>query len=309
MPKTRLNTTQLDTLGVNDITSDAELSAAILAHKNDIDAHPQYQDLANTYVELNKVGVANGVAELDSDRRIPVSQIPNHINQFLTYANLAALPTIGDTGKYYITLDNNQHYEYYNGGYGLAQFGWKDKEGDVTPRNTGTFAPTLKPFTSTYITEYAYAAGDRCDLRFHVPHDYVPHTDLFVHVHWSHSGTAIANELQIKLRSTYAKGHQQASFHPDVLNTIDVTGLNITNTPKYFHRVDEIQLSCKGGSANLLNTDILEIDGFILFSLEVTIIPSITGSAYTNAPYIIGMDIHYQSTDMSTKNKSPNFYI
>jgi hypothetical protein len=137
----------------------------------------------------------------------------------------------------------------------------------------------------------------------------VPNTDVFVHVHWSHTGTAIANELQIDIHSTYAKGHQQAPFHSEVITTISVTNLNITNTPKLFHRVDEVQLSSKGGSANLLDTDKIETDGFILATFETIIIPSITGSAYVNEPYIIGMDLHYQSSGMNTKNKSPNFYI
>ena len=27
------------------------------------------------------------------------------------------------------------------------------------------------------------------DITFHLPHDYVPNTDIFIHVHWTHAGT------------------------------------------------------------------------------------------------------------------------
>ena len=52
-------------------------------------------------------GVADGVAELDGSGKVPASQLPSYVDDVLEYANLAALPVTGETGKIYVTLDTN----------------------------------------------------------------------------------------------------------------------------------------------------------------------------------------------------------
>ncbi|MCK4635847.1 MAG: hypothetical protein KAT32_03210 [Candidatus Moranbacteria bacterium] len=52
----------------------------------------------------------------------------------------------------------------------------------------------------------------------------------------------------------------------------------------------------------------MEPDGLLMVSLKTTTIPTITGSATSNLPYIFTVDIHYQSTGIGTKNKVPDFY-
>ena len=187
-------------------------------------------------------------------------------------------------------------------------YGWKDLIGDVSPRPGSSAAPTQKNFMST-IRGWAYAANDQFDCTFHVPHDYAPGTDLFVHAHWSHNGTTISGSLKIDLNVTYAKGHQQQVFATPKVLSINPTGLSISTTTQYYHRVDEVQLSTSGGSSTLLDTTQIEVDGIILISGTVSTIPSISGSSSgTNSPFIFTVDLHYQSTGLPTKNKTPNFY-
>jgi hypothetical protein len=83
--------------------------------------------------------------------------------------------------------------------------------------------------------------------------------------------------------------------------------LNIANTPRYFHRVDEMQISVNGGGVNLLDSSQFEVDGVLIVSFTMSTIPSISGGS-PNSPFILSADLHYQSTGISTKNKSPNFY-
>ncbi len=59
-------------------------------------------------VNASLLGQANGVATLDADGRIPASQLPSYVDDVLEYADFAALPVSGETGKIYITLDNNK---------------------------------------------------------------------------------------------------------------------------------------------------------------------------------------------------------
>lgn len=58
-------------------------------------------------VNSSLLGVANGVATLDSSGFVPASQLPSYVDDVLEYANFAALPGTGATGKLYVTLDNN----------------------------------------------------------------------------------------------------------------------------------------------------------------------------------------------------------
>jgi hypothetical protein len=184
---------------------------------------------------------------------------------------------------------------------------WHDLHGHVVPRSATPNNATLEVFRGGFVREWAFAAADVSDNRFHIPHDYAPGTDLFIHVHWGHNGTAISGNAVFTFRSTYAKGHNQASFPAEKTLTLTYNTVDIATTPQYRHRIDEIQLSTPGGSATLLDTDLMEADGLILLNTEFTTIPVITGGA-PNSPFIFVIDLHYQSTGIGTKNKINPFY-
>jgi hypothetical protein len=186
-------------------------------------------------------------------------------------------------------------------------FGWRDLLGEINPRSTGPGRPTLSVFRGGSTREFAFSAGDEMDFSFHVPHDYVPGTDVFSHVHWAHNGTAISGNIVWDFFTTYSKGHGQAAFPAEKNLTLTYSTVNIATTPRYQHRIDEIQLSVPGGSATEIDTDLLEPDGVILMHINQTTIPAITGGS-PNDPFILFVDIHYQSTGMATKKKSPDFY-
>lgn len=188
-----------------------------------------------------------------------------------------------------------------------SQYGWKDLIGDISPKVGGSSAPALRTFIPG-ITEYSYQAADAGSGKYHLPHDYAPGTDLFLHVHWGHNGTNINGTLRLDYTVTYASGHGQGAFSSSVSTSIIVTGLSAVTAPSKQHMVSEIQLSTPGGSSSLLDTDLIEVDGLILFNFVVTTIPSISGSAYSNAPYLFTMDLHMQSTGLPTKNRLPSFY-
>jgi hypothetical protein len=182
-------------------------------------------------------------------------------------------------------------------------FPWRDIIGDVTPKTTGAGTPVSGAYQGN-IYAMKFIANDVVDCIFHIPHDYVPGTDIHLHVHWSHNGTAITGNAVFTHYSTYAKGHNQANFPAEVTSTITYNTTNIATTPQYRHRIDEIALSTAGGSAALLNTTNLEPDGIILVRLKLTTLPTITAGDL----FIHTIDIHYQSTNIGTKAKAPSFY-
>lgn len=190
-------------------------------------------------------------------------------------------------------------------------YGWKDLIGQIIPRVGGGAAPVFTAYRGGAVRNYAFATNDVIDnVTFHMPHDWVPGTNMYLHVHWGHNGTAISGNFNINWTYTYSKGYNQAGFIFEAEKTysqsIPVT--SITTHPRWGHFIDEFQFTTPGGSVNQLNTNTLEVDGLIELALQVTGIPTITGSAASNLPYIFLVDIHYQSTQMSTKGRNYPFY-
>ena len=131
---------------------------------------------------------------------------------------------------------------------------------------------------------------------------------FFIHIHWSHNGTSISGTLIVEAEWTYSKGHGQSSFAQTKIVSISYPAVNIVTTPRYIHRIEEVQLSTKGGSASLLDTDLIEPDGLFLIRIKAVSIPSISGGS-PDKPTILFCDIHAQSMNIGTKQRSPNFYI
>ena len=187
-------------------------------------------------------------------------------------------------------------------------YGWNDLFGVLKPDPAGANSPNLGTFRDGAARTYFYNTNDQMDMEFHIPHDYAPGTDLYVHLHWSHNGTAISGNFVVTLTSTYSKGHAQDIFSAEKVVTVTYDTVDITTTPRYVHRIDEVQLTTSGGTASLLDTDVIEPDGIIIMNMNTTTIPSITGGS-VNRPTIFFVDIHYQSTNIATKQKAPDFYV
>ena len=189
----------------------------------------------------------------------------------------------------------------------VPTFGWRDIIGDLTPKTTGENRAVQAAFRGGSYRAWFYDPGDINDMVFHIPHDYTPGSDLFLHLHWAHIGTAISGNLVVDFGITYSKGHNQAIFPAEVATSLSVATPDITTIPQYRHRIDEIQISAAGGSLTQLDSSLIEVDGLILIGLSVNAIPTITGGS-TNLPAFLLLDLHYQSTNIATKQKAPPFW-
>lgn len=58
------------------------------------------------------VGTAGGVAELDSNGKVPSAQLPSYVDDVLEYASVSAFPATGESGKIYVALDTNLTYRW-----------------------------------------------------------------------------------------------------------------------------------------------------------------------------------------------------
>ena len=63
-------------------------------------------------VKRSEMGVANGVATLDSTGKVPAAQLPSFVDDVLEVENYEALPETGESGKIYVTTDTNKTYRW-----------------------------------------------------------------------------------------------------------------------------------------------------------------------------------------------------
>jgi hypothetical protein len=198
-------------------------------------------------------------------------------------------------------------------------FGFADLLGDQFSRNTGSSKPTLAQYNGA-VNAWQFSNGDEAYLSYHIPHDYVPGTDIHLHIHWSQNNTgANGGTIDFKYFAIYAKGHNQASgsvftgFSGNPITAtfssidIDDSGSGGSGLAQYQQHLTEVTISGASATSALFDRDDFEPDGVIELTLEMDA-NNLTGTA--SDPFIHYVDIHYQTTGIiGTKQKVPDFYI
>jgi len=184
-------------------------------------------------------------------------------------------------------------------------FGFADILGDQFSKNTGATKPTLTAYNGA-VNGWLFAAGDEAYITYHIPHDYVPGTAIFLHAHWSHISTLVTGgTVTFKATSIYAKGFNQGAF-TGTPATGTFTGT--ASTTQYQHILSEVQYSASSPSGLEVDTDLLEPDGVIELAFEVDA-NDITSTGAVPDIFVHYVDLHYQSTGIiGTKAKAPDFY-
>ncbi len=67
---------------------------------------------ADAAIPATQKGQPNGVAGLDANGTVPAVQLPSYVDDVLEFGSFATLPATGETGKIYITIDNNNQYRW-----------------------------------------------------------------------------------------------------------------------------------------------------------------------------------------------------
>lgn len=72
---------------------------------------------ASAVIPAIEKGAASGVCPLDATSKVASTYLPSYVDDVLEYANLAALPVTGETGKIYVALDTNKTYRWSGSAY------------------------------------------------------------------------------------------------------------------------------------------------------------------------------------------------
>lgn len=152
-------------------------------------------------------------------------------------------------------------------------------------------------------------------MNFHIPHDYVPGTDMFVHIHWMQNtvdtgGTAgVPGSVKWYFDFSYAKGYGTAGGAGDpfpAAKTVSV--VQQASTTQYAHMIAEVQFTSAGGSATTLDRALLEVDGIIM--LRVYRDSGDVADTLNQDPYATYIDLHFCSSGvLGTKTRNAPFYV
>ncbi len=188
---------------------------------------------------------------------------------------------------------------------GTPVFGFADILGNVTQLNVGASKPTFAVYRDT-LKQFKFAVGKEEYFEYHIPHDYVIGSDIFLHVHWSHTSSIVTGgSVDFEYEMSYCKSHDQAAFPASFTDTLTVDA----STTQYQQMLSEAQVSASSPSAVQIDSDDLEPDGLIICRLKVAA-NNITSEAAVPDPFIHYVDIHYQTTGLiGTKGKAPDFYV
>lgn len=184
-------------------------------------------------------------------------------------------------------------------------FGFRDIIGDQFSKNTGATKPTLTAYNGV-INSWLFGVGDEAYITYHVPHDYVAGTPVFLHTHWSHIGDFVTGgTVTFKLTSISAKAHNQAPFN----STPKVgTYTGTASTVKYQQILSEVLYSDGTPTGLEIDTATLEPDSVIELTFEVDANDLTVSEGLVPDIFVHYVDIHYQSTNIATKDKAPDFY-
>lgn len=205
-------------------------------------------------------------------------------------------------------------------GYGIQvdtsspSFGWRDLLGQIQTRGVGASDPDWVAYRgNVYQYQFKNAHLHEAWLNFHIPHDYVPGSDLYVHVHWSEitvdtGGTAgVPGNAKWYFDISYADGHGTAGGSADpFIAPITVSVVQQGSTTQYGHMIAEVQFTNNGGTGGLIDSNTIQVDGLVLVRIYRD--PADVADTLNQDPFVHMVNLHYQSNNMATKNKAPNFY-
>lgn len=133
------------------------------------------QTTLDAKLNASLVGVAGGLVPLDNNALIPSIYLPSFVDDVLEFANLAAFPAIGESGKIYVALDTNKTYRWGGSSYTFITSGAVDSvagktgvvtlvKGDVGLGNVDNTSDANKPVSTAQaaaiaLKENAIAAG------------------------------------------------------------------------------------------------------------------------------------------------------
>ena len=114
---TNIDNNEIKTGAAIDVTKlhDGTVDNTEFGHLDGVTSNIQTQ--LDTKQNTSEKGIANGYASLDGSGTVPSTQLPSYVDDVEEYADFASLPVTGESGKIYITIDDNKQYRWTGSAY------------------------------------------------------------------------------------------------------------------------------------------------------------------------------------------------
>lgn len=187
---------------------------------------------------------------------------------------------------------------------GSPTYPWHDLHSTLHTDPSSIYAPSFETYNGG-IKGRSFDVNDEAYIEFHLPHDYVMGSEIFIHAHWSHNSELVTGgNVTWAFEMIYAKGHNQDTFDPPI--TVSVT--ENSSLIQYQHMVAETSITSVPGGLTTFPVGTMEPDGIIMVRVFLASNNITYSSGIQPKPFLHFVDLHYQSTNVGTKNKSPNFW-
>lgn len=101
--------------GQSVVNEDKEAEINLTSYAKSSDVPSTAEDVGA--IPVSEKGANSGVAELDANGKVPSSQLPSYVDDVIEVSDYASLPSTGETGKIYVTLDDNKTYRWSGSAY------------------------------------------------------------------------------------------------------------------------------------------------------------------------------------------------
>jgi hypothetical protein len=187
---------------------------------------------------------------------------------------------------------------------GTPTYSWRDMNATVRIDETGPTKPSWSVFRGNF-RQMLFEVNDEGYFTFHMPHEYVTNSPIYIHVHWSHAATLVTGgSVTWAFELSAAKGHNQGAFNVPV--TISV--VQNASTVQYQHLIAEGLCADIAGAGGTLDLGIIEPDTLILGRVYLAANNlTVSGGGVPNI-FLHEVDLHIQTTVVGTKQKQPPFW-
>ena len=172
-------------------------------------------------------------------------------------------------------------------------FGWRTIAGHIRIRDIPATDPVWREIGTTGFWAFKFALDKRNFIVFHLPHDYVPNTQIYLNCHWLSDGTDVVNTVKWQYTTAHALSYGQEPFN---FTTPQIVSGETAPNGQYYHM---------NTAVGPITVDDMQAEGIVYAKLD-----RITNGATDNTDgiFVLAFEVSYQSTNLATKNRQPPFY-
>lgn len=187
---------------------------------------------------------------------------------------------------------------------GTPSYSWRDLNATVRIDEVGGNRPAWAIFRGNY-RQMQFEVNDVGYFTFHLPHEYVVGTPIYIHAHWSHASALVTGgSVTWAFELSAAKGHNQGAFSAPII----FNAAQNASTIQYQHMIAEVLVGDVGGAGGTINLSIIEPDTLILGRIVLVANNLTVSSGQVPDPFLHEVDLHIQTTNVGTKQKQPPFW-